>query len=144
MIKQLRQLRACDLFNAGTRGEVLSAISPPFEGIDTLFGDMLRCLTLLPKPKPVPGFRVNSLCPYPTCHHFVRNQGVCACPECEVTLFLVPVSLPMWKLNCSFCSCTINQRCYRVRCDSAIIEIDSNTKTTHPENETTLHQGCVF
>ena len=45
-----------------------------------------------------------TLCPHPTCRNSMIQQGVCACPECDGTLVLDPVSAPKWRLDCNKCS----------------------------------------
>ncbi|XP_040935279.1 uncharacterized protein [Gossypium hirsutum] len=125
--------------------------SPPFEGIDTLFGSAkIGSTGKLGKGAGMPCF----LCPHPTCRHSVVAQGVCACPECSGTLVLDPVSAPKWRLYCNKCNClvllpegahriaTTRDRC--AECDSTIIEVDFNKKTTPLEDGATLHTGCIL
>lgn len=126
--------------------------SPPFEGINTLYGAA--------KTNPSSGASSKGmgmpcfLCPHPTCRHSLITQGVCACPECSGTLVLDPVSAPNWKLNCNKCNClvflpqgahrisTTNEKC--ADCDSTIIEVDFNKKTTPLEDGATLFVGCIL
>ncbi|KAF8388494.1 hypothetical protein HHK36_027166 [Tetracentron sinense] len=125
--------------------------SPPFEGIDTLFGALkVGSSGKLGKGAGMPCF----LCPHPTCRHSLIAQGVCACPECNGTLVLDPVSAPKWRLYCNMCNClvflpqgahrisTTRERC--PECDSAIIEVDFNKKTTPLSDGATLHIGCIL
>lgn len=125
--------------------------SPPFEGIDTLFGSTkIGSTGKLGKGAGMPCF----LCPHPTCRHSVVAQGVCACPECSGTLVLDPVSAPKWRLYCNKCNClvllpegahriaTTRDRC--TECDSTVIEVDFNKKTTPLEDGATLHTGCIL
>ncbi|KAM7277602.1 hypothetical protein ACFE04_004736 [Oxalis oulophora] len=125
--------------------------NPPFEGIDTLYGASKTGTSLkIGKGAGMPCF----LCPHPTCRHSVITQGVCACPECSGTLVLDPVSAPKWRLYCNMCSClvflpeaahrisTTEERC--VECESKIIEVDFNKKTTPLEDGSTLHRGCIL
>ncbi|GLU09482.1 hypothetical protein SLE2022_263420 [Rubroshorea leprosula] len=125
--------------------------SPPFEGIDTLFGGTQSGSSV--KPGKGAGMPC-SLCPHPTCRHSLVTQGVCACPECSGTLVLDPVSAPKWRLNCNKCNCfvmlpqgahriaTTRERCSE--CDSAIIQVDFNKKTTPLEDGATLYVGCIL
>ncbi|XP_050236391.1 DNA topoisomerase 3-beta isoform X2 [Mercurialis annua] len=125
--------------------------SPPFEGIDTLFGaTKTGNFGKLGKGAGMPCF----LCPHPTCKHSLISQGVCACPECSGTLVLDPVSAPKWRLYCNMCNClvllpqgahriaTTRERC--IECDSTIIEVDFNKNTTPLEDGATLHSGCIL
>lgn len=126
--------------------------SPPFEGIDKLFS----ALKLERNPGKVgsgagmPCF----LCPHPTCRHSMITQGVCACPECSGTLILDPVSAPKWRLYCNMCNCLVSlpQGAHRIsttsekcsNCESTIIEVDFNKKTTPLQDGGTLHKGCIL
>ncbi|KAG5531444.1 hypothetical protein RHGRI_026156 [Rhododendron griersonianum] len=125
--------------------------SPPFEGIGSLFGASKAGGSVqLGKGAGMPCF----LCPHPTCQHSLIAQGVCACPECNGTLVLDPVSAPKWRLFCNMCNClvflpegahritTTEERC--VECDSTIIEVDFNKKTTPLKDGTTLYSGCIL
>ncbi|KAI8538181.1 hypothetical protein RHMOL_Rhmol09G0082200 [Rhododendron molle] len=125
--------------------------SPPFEGIGSLFGASKAGGSVqLGKGAGMPCF----LCPHPTCQHSLIAQGVCACPECNGTLVLDPVSAPKWRLYCNMCNClvflpegahritTTEERC--VECDSTIIEVDFNKKTTPLQDGTTLYSGCIL
>ncbi|KAJ4827020.1 hypothetical protein Tsubulata_033804 [Turnera subulata] len=125
--------------------------SPPFEGIDTLFGASKTGSTgKLGKGAGMPCF----LCLHPTCRHSLIAQGVCACPECSGTLVLDPVSAPKWRLYCNMCNClvllpqgahriaTTRERC--PECDSTIIEVDFNKNATPLEDGATLHVGCIL
>lgn len=125
--------------------------NPPFEGIDTLFGAMKTGSSgKLGKGAGMPCF----LCPHPTCRHSLISQGVCACPECNGTLVLDPVSATKWRLYCNMCNClvylpegahritTTGERC--PECDSNIIEVDFNKKTTPLKDGATLHRGCIL
>ncbi|KAL6970893.1 hypothetical protein U1Q18_030573 [Sarracenia purpurea var. burkii] len=125
--------------------------SPPFEGIDTLFGaSKAGGSANLGKGAGMPCF----LCPHPTCQHSLIAQGVCACPECNGTLVLDPVSAPKWRLYCNMCNClvflpegahrisTTKDRC--PECDSTVIEVDFNKKTTPLMDGATLHVGCIL
>lgn len=125
--------------------------SPPFEGIDTLFGALkMGSSGKLGKGAGMPCF----LCPHPTCRHSLIAQGVCACPECSGTLVLDPVSAPKWRLYCNMCNCLVflPQGAHRISttrercpdCDSTIIEVDFNKKTTPLSDGTTLHVGCIL
>ncbi|PNT64880.1 hypothetical protein BRADI_4g34290v3 [Brachypodium distachyon] len=89
--------------------------SPPFEGIDKLFGAIkLDDTGKLGKGAGMPCF----LCPHPTCKQSMITQGVCACPECS-------------DKKCS-------------TCESTIIEVDFNKKATPLEDGATLHEGCIL
>lgn len=125
--------------------------SPPFEGVDTLFGASKAGNSgKLGKGAGMPCF----LCPHPTCRHSLIAQGVCACPECSGTLVLDPVSAPKWRLDCNMCNClvflpqgahrisTTKERC--PECDSTIIEVDFNKKTTPLEDGATIYAGCIL
>ncbi|KAK1293901.1 hypothetical protein QJS10_CPA16g00506 [Acorus calamus] len=126
--------------------------SPPFEGIDALFGalDLNSSSGKHGKGGGMPCF----LCPHPTCRHSLIAQGVCACPECNGTLVLDPVSAPKWRLYCNMCNCmvllphgahrisTTRDRC--PECESTIIEVDFNKKTTPLKDGATLHVGCIL
>ncbi|XP_052188830.1 DNA topoisomerase 3-beta isoform X2 [Diospyros lotus] len=125
--------------------------SPPFEGISTIYGASKAGVSgKLGKGAGMPCF----LCPHPTCRHSLIAQGVCACPECNGTLVLDPVSAPKWRLFCNMCNClvflpegahrisTTKERC--PECDSTIIEVDFNKKTTPLEDGATLHIGCIL
>ncbi|CAN6722764.1 unnamed protein product [Malus baccata var. baccata] len=125
--------------------------SPPFEGIDTLFGAVKSGPSgKLGKGAGMPCF----LCPHPTCRHSLIAQGVCACPDCSGTLVLDPVSAPKWRLCCNMCNflvllpqgahqiSTTRERC--PDCDSTILEVDFNKKTTPLENGETLYTGCIL
>lgn len=125
--------------------------NPPFEGIDTLFTALKTGNPAKPgKGAGMPCF----LCPHPTCKHSLISQGVCACPECNGTLVLDPVSAPKWRLYCNICNClvflphgahrisTTKDRC--TECDSTIIEVDFNKKTTPLKDGATLHSGCIL
>lgn len=125
--------------------------SPPFEGVDTLFGAVKSGTSgKLGKGAGMPCF----LCPHPTCRHSVIAQGVCACPECSGTLVLDPVSAPKWRLNCNMCNCLVflPQGAHRISttpdrcpdCDTTIIEVDFNKKTTPLEDGATLYVGCIL
>ncbi|KAL6009571.1 DNA topoisomerase 3-beta-1 [Asimina triloba] len=108
--------------------------SPPFEGIETLFGAM----------KTGSSGKLGK----------GAAQGVCACPECNGTLVLDPVSAPKWRLYCNMCNClvylpqgahkisTTRERC--ADCDSTIIEVDFNKKTTPLSDGATLYVGCIL
>ncbi|XP_031381136.1 DNA topoisomerase 3-beta isoform X2 [Punica granatum] len=123
--------------------------SPPFEGVDRLFGST-KAHSNPQKGSGMPCF----LCPHPTCRHSLISQGVCACPECSGTLVLDPVSAPNWKLFCNMCNClvflpqgahrisTTHERC--PDCDSTIMEVDFNKKTTPLADGATLHVGCIL
>ncbi|KAG6748637.1 hypothetical protein POTOM_048566 [Populus tomentosa] len=125
--------------------------NPPFEGIDALFGaSKTGGSGMLGKGAGMPCF----LCPHPTCRHSLIAQGVCACPECNGTLVLDPVSAPKWRLYCNMCTClvllpqgahrisTTRERC--PECDSTIMEVDFNKNTTPLEDGATLHVGCIL
>ncbi|KAK9288869.1 hypothetical protein L1049_017335 [Liquidambar formosana] len=125
--------------------------SPPFEGIDTLFSAVKTGSSgKAGKGAGMPCF----LCPHPTCRHSLIAQGVCACPECNGTLVLDPVSAPKWRLYCNMCNClvflpqgahrisTTRERC--PECDSTIIEVDFNKKSTPLKDGATLHTGCIL
>ncbi|OVA12979.1 DNA topoisomerase [Macleaya cordata] len=125
--------------------------NPPFEGIDTLFGAQKQGSSgKLGKGAGMPCF----LCPHPTCKHSLIAQGVCACPECDGTLVLDPVSAPKWRLYCNMCNCLVflPQGAHRIsttrdrcpECDSTIIEVDFNKKTTPLSDGATLHVGCIL
>lgn len=125
--------------------------NPPFEGIDTLFGANKAGATgKLGKGAGMPCF----MCPHPTCPHSLIAQGVCACPECSGTLVLDPVSAPKWRLYCNMCNClvflpegahritTTKERC--PECESTILEVDFNKKTTPLKDGATLYSGCIL
>ncbi|KAG0480933.1 hypothetical protein HPP92_011791 [Vanilla planifolia] len=125
--------------------------SPPFEGIDTLFSAIkLGNSGKLGKGIGMPCF----LCPHPTCRHSMITQGVCACPECSGTLILDPISAPKWRLHCNMCNCMVllPQGAHRISttatrcpdCDSTIIEVDFNKKTSPLIDGATLHSGCIL
>ncbi|ONM56133.1 DNA topoisomerase 3-alpha [Zea mays] len=124
---------------------------PPFEGIDKLFGALkLDDTGKVGKGAGMPCF----LCPHPTCKQSMITQGVCACPECSGTLILDPVSAPKWRLYCNMCNCivllphaahritTTDKKC--LTCESTIIEVDFNKKTTPLQDGATLHEGCIL
>lgn len=125
--------------------------SSPFEGIGTLYGASKAGVpNMLGKGAGMPCF----LCPHPTCRHSLIALGVCACPECSGTLVLDPVSAPKWRLYCNMCNCliflpegahrimTTQDRCGE--CDSTIIEVDFNKKTTPLKDGATLYSGCIL
>ncbi|CAN6447733.1 unnamed protein product [Victoria cruziana] len=95
-----------------------------------------------------------SLCPHPTCRHSKISQGVCACPECEGTLVLDPVSAPKWRLCCNTCSCLVSlpEGAHRIsttkeqclECESTIIEVDFNKKATPLNDGSTFYRGCIL
>lgn len=125
--------------------------NPPFEGIDNLFGASKTVGAVkLGKGAGMPCF----LCPHPTCQHSMISQGVCACPECDGTLVLDPVSAPRWRLYCNMCNCLVSlpEGAHRIsttrdhcpNCDSTIIEVDFNKKTTPLKDGATLHIGCIL
>ncbi|KAJ0035522.1 hypothetical protein Pint_25587 [Pistacia integerrima] len=125
--------------------------NPPFEGIDTHFGTTKTNISgKFGKEAGMPCF----LCPHPTCRHSLIAQGVCACPECNGTLVLDPVSAPKWRLYCNMCNCLVflPQGAHRIattrdqcpECDSTIIEVDFNKKTTPLDDGATLHIGCIL
>ncbi|KAL2242420.1 DNA topoisomerase 3-beta isoform X2 [Sesamum indicum] len=125
--------------------------NPPFEGIDNLFGASKSSGSVkLGKGAGMPCF----LCPHPTCQHSMISQGVCACPECDGTLVLDPVSAPRWRLYCNMCNCLVSlpEGAHRIsttrdhcpECDSTIIEVDFNKKTTPLKDGATLHIGCIL
>ncbi|KAK6122903.1 hypothetical protein DH2020_043369 [Rehmannia glutinosa] len=120
--------------------------SPPFEGIDNLFEQLKQPGAIkLGKGAGMPCF----LCPHPTCQHSMISQGVCACPECDGTLVLDPISAPRWRLYCNMCNCLVSlpEGAHRIsttkdrcpNCDSTIIEVDFNKKTTPLKDGATLH-----
>ncbi|XP_055813969.1 DNA topoisomerase 3-beta isoform X1 [Solanum dulcamara] len=124
---------------------------PPFEGINTFFGaPKTGDSSKLGKGVGMPCF----LCPHTTCPHSVIAQGVCACPECSGTLVLDPVSAPKWRLYCNMCNCLVSlpEGAHRIsttqdkcpECDSTIIEVDFNKKTTPLKDGATLHKGCIL
>ncbi|XP_024635697.1 DNA topoisomerase 3-beta isoform X3 [Medicago truncatula] len=125
--------------------------NPPFEGIDTLINSAKT--TTSSKTGKGAGMPCN-LCPHPTCPNSLVSQGVCACPECSGTLVLDPVSAPKWRLCCNMCNClvflaqgahrisTTKERC--PECDSSILEVDFNKKTTPLADGSTLHRGCIL
>ncbi|XP_028759686.1 DNA topoisomerase 3-beta [Neltuma alba] len=125
--------------------------NPPFEGIEALINTAkIGASGKLGKGAGMPCI----LCPHPTCPNSLVSQGVCACPECSGTLFLDPVSAPKWRLYCNMCNCLVllPQGAHRISttqercpdCDSTIIEVDFNKKTTPLEDGATLHRGCVL
>ncbi|XP_044500642.1 DNA topoisomerase 3-beta isoform X4 [Mangifera indica] len=125
--------------------------NPPFEGIDTLFGTTkTNGSGKFGKEAGMPCF----LCPHPTCRHSLIAQGVCACPECNGTLVLDPVSAPKWRLYCNMCNCLVYlpQGAHRIattcdqcpECDSTLIEVDFNKKTSPLDDGATLHIGCIL
>lgn len=125
--------------------------NPPFEGIDALINSAKT--TTSSKTGKGAGMPCN-LCPHPTCPNSLVSQGVCACPECSGTLVLDPVSAPKWRLCCNMCNClvflaqgahrisTTKERC--PECDSSILEVDFNKKTTPLADGSTLHRGCIL
>ncbi|KAF3787597.1 DNA topoisomerase 3-beta [Nymphaea thermarum] len=128
--------------------------NPPFEGVDSLFG-ALHIGKGGNSGKSGKGIGMPcSLCPHPTCRHSMISQGVCACPECEGTLLLDPVSAPKWRLCCNTCNClvslpegahrisTTKERC--LECDSTMIEVDFNKKATPLSDGSTLYKGCIL
>lgn len=125
--------------------------SPPFEGIENLYGASKASNAIKPsKGAGMPCF----LCPHPTCPHSMISQGVCACPECDGTLVLDPVSAPKWRLYCNMCNCLVSlpEGAHRISttkdhcpdCDSTILEVDFNKKTTPLKDGGTLHIGCIL
>ncbi|KAL6526662.1 hypothetical protein OROGR_015752 [Orobanche gracilis] len=125
--------------------------SPPFEGIGNLFGASKTAGAVKPsKGAGMPCF----LCPHPTCQHSMISQGVCACPECDGTLVLDPISAPRWRLCCNTCNCLVSlpEGAHRISttrdhctdCDSTIIEVDFNKNTTPLKDGATLHVGCIL
>ncbi|XP_014521718.1 DNA topoisomerase 3-beta isoform X1 [Vigna radiata var. radiata] len=125
--------------------------NPPFEGIEALINTAKTgSVGKIGKGSGMPC----SLCPHPSCPNSLVSQGVCACPECSGTLVLDPISAPRWKLCCNMCNClvflaqgahrisTTKERCGE--CDSSIIEVDFNKKTTPLEDGATLHRGCIL
>ncbi|TXG72933.1 hypothetical protein EZV62_001512 [Acer yangbiense] len=125
--------------------------NPPFEGIEVVVGATNTSSSgKSGKGAGMPCF----LCLHPTCRHSVIAQGVCACPECNGTLVLDPVSAPKWRLYCNMCNCLVNlpQGAHRIattrdqcpECDSTIIEVDFNKKTTPLDDGATLYTGCIL
>ncbi|XP_042064078.1 DNA topoisomerase 3-beta isoform X2 [Salvia splendens] len=125
--------------------------SPPFEGIGNLYGAAKTAgAVTLGKGAGMPCFQ----CPHPTCPHSMISQGVCACPECDGTLVLDPVSAPKWRLYCNMCNCFVSlpEGAHRIsttkdhcpNCDSTILEVDFNKKTTPLKDGGTLHVGCIL
>ncbi|ESW35784.1 hypothetical protein PHAVU_001G264300 [Phaseolus vulgaris] len=125
--------------------------NPPFEGIEALINTTKTgSAGKIGKGSGMPC----SLCPHPSCPNSLVSQGVCACPECSGTLVLDPISAPRWRLCCNMCNClvflaqgahrisTTKERC--PECDSSIIEVDFNKKTTPLEDGATLHRGCIL
>lgn len=122
--------------------------NPPFEGIETVFGG--HSIGKANKSGGMPC----SLCRHPTCRHSVIKQGVCACPECDGTLVLDPVSAPKWRLDCNKCNClvylpynshrisTTDEHCNE--CGSTILEVDFNKKDTPLKDGATIHKACVL
>ncbi|KAK1389842.1 DNA topoisomerase [Heracleum sosnowskyi] len=95
------------------------------------------------------------MCPHPTCRHSLIAEGVCACPECSVTLVLLdPVGAPKWRLYCNMCNCLVflPEGAYRitttrehcVKCEPTVLEVDFNKKTTPLEDGATLYTGCIL
>ncbi|KAK7306407.1 hypothetical protein VNO77_44346 [Canavalia gladiata] len=125
--------------------------NPPFEGIETLIN---TAKTNTPGKIGKGAGMPCILCPHPTCPNSLVSQGVCACPECSGTLVLDPVSAPKWRLFCNKCNCLIflAQGAHRISttkercsdCDSSIVEVDFNKKTTPLEDGSTLHRGCIL
>ncbi|KAK7280853.1 hypothetical protein RIF29_08385 [Crotalaria pallida] len=125
--------------------------NPPFEGIEALINTAKTGTSgKMGKGAGMPC----TLCPHPTCPNSLVSQGVCACPECSGTLVLDPVSAPKWKLFCNMCNCLVflPEGAHRIsttkehcpECDSSIIEVDFNKKTTPLEDGSTLHRGCIL
>ncbi|CAM6081712.1 unnamed protein product [Calypogeia fissa] len=124
---------------------------PPFEGAGKLFGGIGAGGK---EPGKSGGGMPCTLCPHPTCPHSMAKKGVCACPECEGTLVLDPVSAPKWRLDCNKCSCLVYlpQNAHRIsttdeRCDecgSIILDVDFNKNTTPLPNGATLHRACII
>lgn len=125
--------------------------NPPFEGIEALINtSKTGSAGKIGKGSGMPC----SLCPHPSCPNSLVSQGVCACPGCSGTLVLDPISAPRWRLCCNMCNClvflaqgahrisTTKERC--PECDSSIIEVDFNKKTTPLEDGATLHRGCIL
>ncbi|CAK8567137.1 unnamed protein product [Lathyrus sativus] len=125
--------------------------NPPFEGIESLINTAKT--STAGKVGKGAGMPCN-LCPHPTCPNSLVTQGVCACPECSGTLVLDPISAPKWRLCCNMCNCLVflaegahrisatKERC--LECDSSIIEVDFNKKTTPLADGSTLHRGCIL
>ncbi|KAL5075977.1 hypothetical protein RYX36_014961 [Vicia faba] len=125
--------------------------NPPFEGIEALINTSKTSTS--GKIGKGAGMPCN-LCPHPTCPNSLVTQGVCACPECSGTLVLDPISAPKWRLCCNMCNClvflaegahrisTTKEKC--LECDSSIIEVDFNKKTTPLADGATLHRGCIL
>ncbi|BBM98000.1 DNA topoisomerase III [Marchantia polymorpha subsp. ruderalis] len=123
---------------------------PPFEVAGKVSGGLLTAK----EPAGKAGGMPCTLCPHPTCRHSMVKQGVCACPECEGTLVLDPVSAPKWRLDCNKCSClvylphnahriaTTDERCDE--CGSTLLEVDFNKNTTPLKDKATLHKACVL
>lgn len=105
--------------------------NPPFEGAEKLFGGV--GFSKEPGKHVGKGGMPCTLCPHPTCRNSMIQQGVCACPECDGTLVLDPVSAPKWRLDCNKCSNLVylphnahkiavcQERCEE--CGSALLEV---------------------
>ncbi|GAU31076.1 hypothetical protein TSUD_322130 [Trifolium subterraneum] len=104
--------------------------NPPFEGIESLINTAKTSTS--GKTGKGAGMPCN-LCPHPTCPNSLVSQGVCACPECSGTLVLDPGA---HRIS------TTKERC--PECDSSIIEVDFNKKTTPLADGATLHRGCIL
>lgn len=107
--------------------------NPPFEGAEKLFGGVGFSKEGAKGGGGGKGGMPCTLCPHPTCRNSMIQQGVCACPECDGTLVLDPVSAPKWRLDCNKCSCLVylphnahkiavcQERCDD--CGSALLEV---------------------
>lgn len=126
--------------------------NPPFEGAEKLFGGV--GFSKEPGKHVGKGGMPCTLCPHPTCRNSMIQQGVCACPECDGTLVLDPVSAPKWRLDCNKCSNLVylphnahkiavcQERCEE--CGSALLEVNFNKNSTPLSNGATLHKACLL
>ncbi|KAJ7297715.1 hypothetical protein O6H91_Y040400 [Diphasiastrum complanatum] len=122
---------------------------PPFEGAGVLFGAAGKV-----GEKGSKGGMPCNLCPHPTCRHSMIKQGVCACPECDGTLVLDPISAPKWRLDCNKCSCLVYlpENAHKIvtttecceECGSTILEVNFNKNTTPLPNGATLYKACLI
>ncbi|KAL0392491.1 UNVERIFIED_CONTAM: DNA topoisomerase 3-beta [Sesamum radiatum] len=88
---------------------------------------------------------------FPFCPYCYNNPPF---EECDGTLVLDPVSAPRWRLYCNMCNCLVSlpEGAHRIsttrdhcpECDSTIIEVDFNKKTTPLKDGATLHIGCIL
>eukprot|EP00271_Cylindrocystis_brebissonii_P005978 TRINITY_DN1845_c0_g1_i9.p1 TRINITY_DN1845_c0_g1~~TRINITY_DN1845_c0_g1_i9.p1 ORF type:complete len:630 (+),score=80.22 TRINITY_DN1845_c0_g1_i9:2116-4005(+) len=96
-----------------------------------------------------------TFCLHPTCPHSLLSMGVCACPECDGTLVLDPISGPKWRLDCNRCNCLVYFRSKPMRvatteekceeCGSTVLLVEYGKKGETPlKDGETVHRGCVL